>query len=86
MNCKIALILVVLPTLALAGTVHETKHMELSAKGIDILEVSCCAGLLDVKSVDGLHTIKVNAEIEVEDFKKEELQKFIEKNVRLHSC
>ncbi|UCH22191.1 MAG: DUF4097 family beta strand repeat protein [Deltaproteobacteria bacterium] len=84
MKCPTVLILVFLPVLALAGTVRETKDINLSAKDINMLVVNCGAGLLDLKGIEGLEKVKVTAEIEIEDFKKEGLQKFIEKNVRLN--
>ena len=78
-----AIFFILLPALVFAETVHQTKHIELSAKGIDRLEVICGAGSFDLNSIDGLDIIRVNAQIEVEDFKIEALQKFIEDNVRL---
>ena len=78
-----AIFFILLPALVFAETVHQTKHIELSAKGIDRLEVICGSGSFDLNSIDGLDVIRVNAQIEVEDFKIEALQKFIEDNVRL---
>jgi DUF4097 and DUF4098 domain-containing protein YvlB len=78
------LILVFIPTLALAGTAQIMKHINLSARGINMLVVNCGAGSLDLRGVEGLAKIKVTAEVEVKDFKKEKLEKFIEKNVRLN--
>ena len=49
-----------------------------------VLVVSCGAGWLDLKGVEGRDKISVTAEIEVENLQKEDLQKFIENNVRLN--
>ena len=78
------IILMLLPSFVGAETVRGTKQMELSAKGIHSLVIYCGAGLLELKGVEGRDTIHVAAEIEVENFKEEDLQKFIEKNVRLN--
>jgi len=84
MKCTTVLILLLLPTLALAGTVQEIKKIGLSIQGIDVLAVRCGAGSLDLKGVKGRDKITVTAEIEVKDLRKEDLQKFIENNVRLN--
>lgn len=77
-------ILLFFPIFALAETVQEKKYINISARGINILVVNCGAGSLDLKGVEGLDKINVTANVEVEDFKKEELQKFIDKNVHLY--
>ena len=84
MKYTAVLIFLLLPALVLAGTVQEIKQLDLSIQGIDGLVVSCGAGLLDLNGVEGRDKISVTAEIEVEDLQKEDLQKFIEKNVRLN--
>ena len=77
------MIILFLPALVSAGTLQEIKQLDLSIQGIDVLEVNCGAGLLDLKGVEGRDKISVTAEIEVEDLRKEDFQKFIENNVRL---
>ena len=84
MKYTTVLIFLFLPVLAVAGAVQEIKQLDLSIQGIDVLVVSCGAGLLDLKGVEGRDKIRVTAEIEVEDLQKEDLQKFIENNVRLN--
>ena len=84
MKYTAVLIFLLLPALALAGTVQEIKQLDLSIQGIDRLVVSCGAGLLDLNGVEGRDKIRVTAEIEVEDLQKEDFQKFFEKNVRLN--
>ena len=84
MRRAIMILFILLPALALAETVHQVQQIELSAEGIDRLEIICGAGSFDLNSVAGLETIRVAAQIEVEDFKQNGLQTFIEKNVRLN--
>lgn len=84
MKCTTVLILVLLPTLALGGAVQETKHIDVPIQGIDMLVVSCGAGLLDLRGVVGLDKINITAEIEIENLKKEDLESFIENNVRFN--
>jgi hypothetical protein len=84
MRRAIVILFIFLPAFALAERVHQTQHIELSAKGIDRLEIICAAGSIDLNSVAGLETIRVVAQIEVEDFKQDALQRFIEENVRLN--
>ena len=79
-----AIVLVLLPAFVFAETIRRTEHIELPAKGIERLEVTCGAGAFDLGSVDGLDIIRVNAQIEVEGIKREALGKFIQDNVRLH--
>jgi DUF4097 and DUF4098 domain-containing protein YvlB len=83
MKYAIVLVLVLLPTLAFAGMAHKTKHIGLSKQGIDRLVIRCGAGFLDLNAVEDLDKIKVTAEIEVEGYKKEDIDNFIEQNVRL---
>ena len=83
MKSTIVLILLFFPAWACAGTVQVIKQLDLSVQGIKVLMVSCGAGSLDLKGLEGRDKIGVSAEIEVEDLQQEDLQKFIENNVRL---
>ena len=78
------LILILIPVLAFAGTIKGTQKIDLSIQGIDVLVVDCGAGRLDLKGFEDRNDIRVTAEIEVEDLRKEDFQKFIENNVRLN--
>jgi len=84
MRRAIVILFILLPALALAETVHQTEHIELSAEGIDRLEIICGAGSFDLNSVADLQSIRVAAQIEVEDLKRDALQAFIKENVRLN--
>jgi len=77
------MILVLLPTVAFAESVRQTRHIELPAQGLYRLEVICGAGSLYLKGLEDFHTIRVAAHIEVEDAQKAMGQAFIEENMHL---
>ena len=78
------LILMLIPILVFAGTIKEIKIFELSIQGIEVLVVNCGPGSLYIKGVEDRDKIRVTAEIEVENGRKDDFQKFIESNVRLN--
>jgi hypothetical protein len=84
MRRLIVILLFLLPAWAPAETVHQTRQLELSAVGIDALEIFCGAGSFDLNSVAGLKTIRVTAQIEVEDLARDALPAYIAENVRLN--
>ncbi len=57
--------------------------LSLSADGIEELEIDCGAGYLQIKGVEGLATIEVEAEIYIEGMKKSKAEDFIEDNMNL---
>jgi regulator of replication initiation timing len=84
MRRAIIILLIFLPAFAFAETVHQTQQIKLSAEGVNRFEIICGAGSFDLHSVAGLESIRVTAQIEVEDLKRDALQTFIEENVRLN--
>jgi len=62
---------------------EETKMLNLSAENINELEIDCGAGFLQIKGVDGLDEIQVEAEIYVEGMKRSKAEDFIEDNMNL---
>lgn len=66
-----------------AFAVTETKTLELSAEGIEKTVIECGAGFLKVIGEEGLASIKVDAEINVKNLSKDNLQEFIDKNIAL---
>lgn len=80
----VILALMLLPLSALAETARKIRQIDLSVQGIDMLEVRCGAGSLDLKGVEGRDKIHVIAEIEVENIEAEELNNFIENKIRLN--
>jgi len=45
----------------------ETREMEISADDVAILRIDCGAGFLEIKGIEGLESIKVKAEIFLDD-------------------
>lgn len=75
--------LILLPALAWAGTMTETKNLALSAEGIDTLVVNCGAGSFDIRGASGREKIKITAEIEVEEPGQINFEEFLQTNVQL---
>ena len=75
MKSNLFLILALLPTMALADTYRETRSLELTAGGVKELKVSCGAGSLKMKGIDGTGFIRVVAEIEADNSSKAEFQR-----------
>ena len=76
-------IILLLPFLALSSTFAQTKQLLLPAGDIYELRVHCGAGSLYIINAEWQNTIRVFAEIEVEDLNKSDYQGFAEKNVVL---
>jgi DUF4097 and DUF4098 domain-containing protein YvlB len=77
------LLLIFVPVLTLADTGHETRHFELSTKGVEILVIDCQAGSLDVRGVAGGNQIDVIAEIILDNISESHRRKFFEENILL---
>ncbi|MCB0290642.1 MAG: hypothetical protein KDH97_10340 [Calditrichaeota bacterium] len=67
---------------ALAGA-DKTEKLNLSASGINKLEVDCGSGFLRIAGKAGLNEIRVTAEIEVDGVREGDLDDFIDRNVTL---
>jgi DUF4097 and DUF4098 domain-containing protein YvlB len=76
-------VILLLPVLALSSTFVQTKQMALPAADITRLSVHCGAGSLYIINTQGQDTIRVFAEIEVENLNNRDHQGFIDKNVVL---
>jgi hypothetical protein len=83
MKAATIVILILLPMIALAETVRETKNLALSAGEIDTLVINCGAGSFHLRGADDRMNIKVAAQIEVEDYEASKFQKFVQDNVQL---
>jgi hypothetical protein len=83
MKFNAVFIMMFLPVVTFAAALQDTRHLELSAEGIQTLEIRCDAGFLILIGVDGIDQIKANAEIEVSDIAENEFQKIITKQLRL---
>jgi hypothetical protein len=76
-------ILIFLPVLALAGTLDETRHLELSVDGTQTLKIQCGSGFLTVIGVKGMDRIKATAQILVRGIQDNEFQNYLEKHLLL---
>jgi hypothetical protein len=83
MRIQAAFIMIFLPAIALAGTLDETRHLELSAAGIQTLKIQCGSGFLTMIGVKGSDRIRATAQIEVKGIPENELQKYLEKQLLL---
>jgi len=75
--------ILLLPVLALGSTFVQTKQVALPAGDITKLDVQCGAGSLYIINAQGQDTIRVFAEIEVENLNNSDRQGFADKHVVL---
>lgn len=75
--------ILLLPVLALGSTFVQTKQMALPAGDINKLSVQCGAGSLYITNAEGQDTIRVFAEIEVDNLNNSAHQGFADKHVAL---
>jgi len=83
MRIKAAFIMIFLPVIALAGTLDETRNLELSAASIQTLKIQCGSGFLTMIGVKGSDRIRATAQIEVKGIPENEFQKHLEKQLVL---
>ena len=83
MRIQAAFIMIFLPVMALAGTLDETRHLELSAANIRNLKIQCESGFLTMIGVKGSDRIRATAQIEVKGIRENEFQKYLENHLRL---
>jgi len=76
-------IVLLLPVLALSATFVQTKQMVLPAGDINKLSIQCGAGSLYILNAEGQDSIRVFAEIEVDNLNNSDPQGFADKNVVL---
>ena len=77
------LILILLPALAWAETMTDTKDLALPADGIDTLVINCGAGSLNLRGASKGGKIQIAARIEVEEIGESDFREFVQNNVRL---
>jgi len=83
MRVKAAFIMIFLPVIALAGTLDETRNLELSAASIQTLKIQCGSGFLTIIGVKGSDRIRATAQIEVKGIPENEFQKYLKKQLVL---
>jgi DUF4097 and DUF4098 domain-containing protein YvlB len=77
------LLMMLLPVVAFAGTLEETRRFELSAKGIQTLKIYCGSGSLTVIGAHGIDRISATGQIEVRGIAANEFQKYLENQLQL---
>lgn len=83
MRVQFVFIIIFLPVIALAGTLDETRQLELSAASIQTLKIECGSGFLTTIGVKGSDRIRATAQIEVKGIQENEFQKYLEKKLLL---
>jgi DUF4097 and DUF4098 domain-containing protein YvlB len=83
MQTRVVFLAVFFLCAALVFPLEETKTLSLSAEGIEVVEIDCGAGFLEVKGVEGQNEIEVSAQIVLKGRSEEKAQEFIQKNVKL---
>ncbi len=74
-------ILIFLPAVALAGSLDETRRLDLSVDGIETLKIQCGSGFLTVIGVKGMDRITATAQILVRGIQDNEFQTYLEKQL-----
>ena len=83
MKYSAVLLFILLPGLVFAGTVTETRNLELSSEGIDTLVIKCGAGSLRLSGASGSGKIQITAQSEGENFSETDFKAYIQKNIDL---
>jgi len=83
MRVRAVLVVLFIPALAFAGSIENTRHLELSIKDIQSIHIICGPGSLDVFGVEGSNRIKVTAAIKISGITQNKLQEFLDRHVLL---
>ena len=83
MRINVFCMVMLLPLVALAGTVEHTQHLELAISDQTALEIKSEAGFLEVYGVDGAESINVTATVKVKGITQNELTDFLERHVQI---
>jgi DUF4097 and DUF4098 domain-containing protein YvlB len=83
MRVRAVLVVLFIPALAFAGSVENTRHLELSIKDIQSIHIICGPGSLDVFGVEGSNRIKVTAAVKISGITQNKLQEFLDRHVLL---
>jgi len=78
----VGLAIIFISAIAQASTYSEKRELNIKAKGIQVVDISCGAGALVVEGNER-QDIKVEAEIEVEGMSDEKAQEFIKDRIEL---
>ena len=83
MRLSTALILALLPAIAIAGSYRETRNLEIQAAGILAMQLHCGAGSLKIIGVEGYEHIEAAATIEADGTDRDSFRYLGDKIVQL---
>jgi hypothetical protein len=83
MRIHAAFMIIFMPVIAWAGTLDETRHLELSAANIQTLKIECGSGFLTLIGVKGVDRIRATAQIGVKGIPESEFQTYLESRLLL---
>jgi len=83
MRLRAVLVVLFIPVLAVAASIENTQHLELSIKDIQSIQIICGPGSLDVFGVERSDRIKVTAAVKISGITQNMLQGFLDKHVLL---
>ncbi len=83
MRANVFLIIMLLPLAALAEPVEHTQQLELSISGVDVIQITCEDGFLEVFGIDGSDHIKVTAAVNISGISPNKLTEFMQRHIRL---
>ena len=76
-------ILMLLPLAAMADPIERSKHLEIPAKDVKVLQITCAAGFLEIYGVDRTDRINVTAAVIINGISRNEIADFMERHVLL---
>jgi len=83
MRFKVLLSTMILLIASYAFSFEEVRNLNLSAEGIEKLEIDCGAGFLEVRGSEGLKEMQVTAEIIVKGLSEKKTIEYIQEKVEL---
>jgi hypothetical protein len=83
LKAKITFLALMTLCVSLAFSFETVKSLQMSADGIEKLEIDCGAGFLHLSGDDSLKSIEVEAEIVVKGKSESEIKEYVEKHVKL---
>ena len=83
MKTTALLLMILLPVVAFAGPLEETRQLELATKDIQTLKIYCGSGFLTVIGAHGIDRISASGHIKVRGIAANEFQKYLENQLQL---
>ena len=83
MKTTALLLMILLPVVAFAGPLEETRQLELTAKDIQTLKIYCGSGFLTVIGAHGIDRIRASGHIKVRGIAANEFKKYLENQLQL---